>query len=465
MSDRRFVFLNHATPEDNSFTAWLGARLAAAGYAVWSDLLMLGGGETFWNDINEGIRRRSALFIPILSPAAAPPDKRGVHNEIAMAMQVQRREKRDTFILPVLLEQVPEPNPEIIQLNYIDFSRGWAAGLARLLERMAKLGVPRDDGPDSEAMQRWLRVQGHLAGAVRDTPSVLTSNWLPITALPPTVRYLGTPASRQSWDDALKTCRVPLRPHLRMAVTFAEASEVQMEVGPSIPVRVEYEMPTQAFLEGRPPKNMPQLMGVDARRMAVDMLRQGWEALAASRGLRPHDMADKRCWFVPEGLLPGDWGTYGDGAGGKGRRKLVGIRGKRKVRYHFAVSAKPQVLPFPRLILRSHVVFSEGGVLVTERRTAQRNRKALCKNWWNPEWRDRQRAMLSLLCGGTLDFRLPLGGTVAIVSATPLAFESAFSFITHTDQAQADEAEEVDDFDETLAEVDPDGDEDDEDES
>lgn len=107
MNDRTFVFLNHATPEDNAFTAWLGARLAAAGYDVWSDILMLGGGETFWNDINDSIRRRSALFIPILSPAAANPEKRGVHNEIAIAMQVQRREHRGSFILPVLLNGRP----------------------------------------------------------------------------------------------------------------------------------------------------------------------------------------------------------------------------------------------------------------------------------------------------------------------------------------------------------------------
>ena len=296
MSDRRFVFLNHATPEDNAFTAWLGARLSAAGYDVWSDILVLGGGETFWNDINDGIRRRAALFIPILSSVSADSEKRGVHNEIAIAMQVQRREKRDAFVLPILLEWVAEPNPELIQLNYLDFSKGWATGLARLLDRMAKLGIPRQDGPQSEAMQRWLGVQSRLAGAVHDTPSLLTSNWFPITALPSTIRYVRTPASRQSWDDALKECRIPVRPHMRLAVTFAEPSEVQLAVGPDIPLRTEYEMPTQAFLNGRPPKNMPLLKGVDARRMAVDMLRQGWEAFAASRGLKRHEMSGKTSW-------------------------------------------------------------------------------------------------------------------------------------------------------------------------
>jgi hypothetical protein len=298
VNDRSFVFLNHATPEDNAFTTWLGARLTAAGYDVWSDLLRLGGGETFWNDINDGIRRRTALFIPVLSAAAADPQKRGVHNEIAIAMQVLRRDKRDNFVLPVLLEWVAEVNPELIQLNYLDFSSGWATGLARLLERMEQLGIPRHDGPDRNAMDRWLAVQGHLAGAVMDEPSRLSSNWFMITAMPALVRYVGTPAGRGIWDAAVKNCKIPMRAHMRLAATFAEPSEIQMEVGPDVPIKNEYEMPTQSFMDGSPPRDMPVLKGVDARRMVVDMLRQGWEAFAQSRGLERHEMAGRTSWYT-----------------------------------------------------------------------------------------------------------------------------------------------------------------------
>src|ERR1700730_14193923 len=84
-ANRRVVFLNHANPEDNVFVLWLGARLTAAGYHVWSDLLQLVGGERFWNDINEAIRQHTAVFLPILSNASIDPAKEGVHNEIAIA--------------------------------------------------------------------------------------------------------------------------------------------------------------------------------------------------------------------------------------------------------------------------------------------------------------------------------------------------------------------------------------------
>jgi len=249
-----------------------------------------------------------------------------------------------------------------------------------------------------------------------------------------------------------------MRAHMRLAATFAEPSELQMEVGPDIPIKTEYEMPTQAFMDGKPPENMPALKSVDARRMVVDMLRQGWEAFAQSRGLKKHEMSGRTTWYMPEGLLPGDWASFMSEAGKRAKRKLVGIRGKRKIRYHFAISARPQVRPFPRLIIYSHVVFSEGGVLVTHKKAAQRNRKALCKHWWNAEWRDRQAAMLTFLAQGAESFELPLGGVVATVSALPRQFEAPCTYVRHAMDELPEPDEEQDDFDESLADLDDDAD-------
>ena len=456
MADRNYVFLSHATPEDNAFATWLGAKLAEAGYEVWSDILKLGGGETFWDDINDCIRRCTALFVPIQSLATAQPGKRGVHDEIAIALRVMRKERLGNFLLPIVLEHVEEPNPELIRLNHTDFSIGWAAGLARLLDRLAKLATPRRDGPAKGSMKRWLDLQGHLAGAVTGETSSYTSNWLPILSLPPLVRYVGTPAGRGAWDEFVKKSNPPMRAYLRLAVTFAEPGVAQVEFGPDSPVRTEYEMPTQAFMDGRPPRGMPAMAGVDARRMVVDMLRQGWETFALSRGLVRYEMSGRSSFYMPEGLLPGDWAHFDTKAGKRAKRKLVGIRGKRKVRYHFAVSARPQIRPFPRLVIYAHVVFSEGGVPVTAKNAAQRSRKALCKHWWNAEWRDRQSAMLAFLAEGAASFDLPLGGVSATVSATPVQFELPYSYVRHSTEAVPEPEEEPDDFDESLADLDAD---------
>lgn len=45
MSQRHSIFISHANPEDNGFTIWLGAKLVAAGYDVWADVLRLVGGD------------------------------------------------------------------------------------------------------------------------------------------------------------------------------------------------------------------------------------------------------------------------------------------------------------------------------------------------------------------------------------------------------------------------------------
>ena len=130
MTTRRFIFLNHATPEDNIFTLWLGVRLSAAGYDVWSDLLQLIGGERAWKNIDEAIRQHAAIFLPIISSASINTAKEGVHNEIAIATEVRRSENLDNFVVPIRLEPVSPMPPQLIQLTYIDFTKNWADGFS-----------------------------------------------------------------------------------------------------------------------------------------------------------------------------------------------------------------------------------------------------------------------------------------------------------------------------------------------
>lgn len=61
MSDpaRDVVFISHATPQDNDFVKWLGARLIGLGYNVWADVFELKGGTPFWRSIEEAIRGRA----------------------------------------------------------------------------------------------------------------------------------------------------------------------------------------------------------------------------------------------------------------------------------------------------------------------------------------------------------------------------------------------------------------------
>jgi hypothetical protein len=93
---RAIVFISHANPEDNDFTTWLAARLALAGYEVWSDITKLIGGEVFWKDIEDAIRLHSVKVVSVLSVSA--PNKRGFMKELSVADAIEGKGKLGDFI-------------------------------------------------------------------------------------------------------------------------------------------------------------------------------------------------------------------------------------------------------------------------------------------------------------------------------------------------------------------------------
>ena len=82
---RDTVFICHATPDDNTFVRWLGARLSGHGYRVWADLFELKGGTPFWVTIEEALRQRAIKVIFVVSRQSVDPARSGVRNELSVA--------------------------------------------------------------------------------------------------------------------------------------------------------------------------------------------------------------------------------------------------------------------------------------------------------------------------------------------------------------------------------------------
>lgn len=82
-ADRSAIFISHAAPEDNAFTLWLGAKLAALGYEVWADVLRLRGGDDWQRKLEHALRHRAAKVLLVANPRAV--DKQGVRNEVQIA--------------------------------------------------------------------------------------------------------------------------------------------------------------------------------------------------------------------------------------------------------------------------------------------------------------------------------------------------------------------------------------------
>ena len=170
MKKRRLVFISHANPEDNEFASWLGTRLTAAGYEVWADILNLTGGETFWRDVGDVIRKEAAVVIVAVSRASYRKD--GVLDEIALAVNTGRQLNKQQFVIPIRLDDLPFSDfPErLIRLNAINFSLNWSNGFSTLLEALENIQVPQSTSDFGEALASWQRFKLRQSASISDMP-------------------------------------------------------------------------------------------------------------------------------------------------------------------------------------------------------------------------------------------------------------------------------------------------------
>jgi hypothetical protein len=147
MSERQALFISHANPEGNDFTIWLGAKLAAAGYQVWADVLRLKGGDDWQRKLEDGLRNRACKVLLVANQHSV--DKQGVRNEIQIASDVARKIGDSRFIIPLRLGMFEAPFL-IAHAQYIDFSHGWSSGLHELLSALQdEYKIPLSNEPST----------------------------------------------------------------------------------------------------------------------------------------------------------------------------------------------------------------------------------------------------------------------------------------------------------------------------
>ena len=170
---RQALFISHATPEDNHFVRWLGAKLTVMGYEVWADVMRLHGGIDWARELESALRQRAIKMLLVCTPSGL--EKQGVRNEIEIAVNLARKLGDDAFIIPLRLESYEAPF-RIAQAQYIDFKGGWAAGLVELTELLTEKRIPRTAAKDIDT---WIAT--HANGADR----ALLETSLPLAAREP----------------------------------------------------------------------------------------------------------------------------------------------------------------------------------------------------------------------------------------------------------------------------------------
>jgi len=178
-----------------------------------------------------------------------------------------------------------------------------------------------------------------------------------------------------------------------------------------------------------------------------------WERVAEQRGLKMYEMANEvHCYYFIKDLVENDEIEFKNVKGEMTSRQVVGyktlVTGKRRI-WHFGIQARPLLYPTYAYIIKPHVLFSDEGSTIWEsKERLHRARRSQCRNWWNPEWRDRILATMTWLADEEGRIEVSLGSNVVLyVSSYPLTFSSPVSYgEPKTDSSATYEGEGEDDY-------------------
>lgn len=412
---REVLFISHAAPEDNAFTIWLGAKLAAMGYEVWADVLRIKGGDDWQRKLESALRERACKMLLVANPRAV--DKQGVRNEIQIATEVARKTGDSAFIIPLRMERF-DPPFLIAHAQYIDFTRGWARGLAELLETLQETyRVPRNAGGDDPI---WRDIQLIHAKTPVDVPERLISNWLPINTLPKKIRYYefrGHVSERQA-KSLIDKSPWPLKAFRHGFLTFARFHDLQDHLGPSLPIKQKAERLVTGFLDDG--WSRLDIERLDARNHFTDLSRQAFESFFAQRGLHSYALSGTQsAWWPPLDVAPTSkiafrWGDIA------GLRQIQGVSLKREMNWHFGVSVAARSAPIRHVRIVSRLVFTENGHKpFDDPARMHRLRRSFAKTWRNARWRDMLLAFLHWLADGQNSLAAPVNSHESIVLGLP----------------------------------------------
>jgi hypothetical protein len=439
---RDVVFLSKATPGDDEFALWLAPKLEAAGYRVFTDIRTLEPGDRWRNVITSTLQNQACKMLLCCSNETLAAG--GVQEEIEIGLDLAKELKDSRFVIPLRMR----PYKKLFGiggLQYIDFVRGWAEGLEKLLEALKRQKVPvKAEGAVIQPSWELYRRRGSVA--LKDEPERLTSNWLRISEAPDVINYFEPSGvvDRDALARIAPKSPYPVALMQKGFVTLQSADEVATIFGDVGRFVLVHPIPLTKFVEaGYPPAN---IMRQDASNVVHSMFRQAWNAYCQKRGLLEYHYSNAVGFHIGKDQTPIGkkiaWGTQGER-----RSSMLRNIAKGHV-WQYGVSVLPSFWPFPHLKLKSRVLFApvldgEADDPLQEAKKQHRLRRTVCKGWRNRQWQGRLLAFLELLSGDRSIIQLELGKAAIVrVEAAPLLFSSPVSTVLPT--VLEDEDEEID---------------------
>ncbi|WP_315718288.1 MULTISPECIES: TIR domain-containing protein [unclassified Bradyrhizobium] len=460
---RRLIFISHANPERNTFATWLATQLAIAGYEVWCDTTKLLGGERFWSNIEEVIDKHiiRLLFVSDLEGNR----KAGTLRELRLALEAQEKYKLGDFIIPLKIDGFPyaamqKPLPD---LNIMRFDTNWSDGLAALLKLLERENIPKSPLAGPACVAEWYARQLDRRRQVVVSDEVCHTNWFKLD-LPKKIRFHPFAGSAESLEKRATGFPYPHRVHGTHLITFAAEPEIMEYFGPDAPFKAAAPAETEAFIADG--DKTLDIAPFDAANIVTDLVRQAWDGALTARDLGTFELASGlAARFFKNGQLEKNRAYYRALRGRRAFRQVVGNKSKRNKEgekvpdgfWHYALSASPQILPFPRLVLRHHVIFTDDGIKPWSKpERMHKARRSVCKQWWNKEWRDRLLAFTYELAAGGKSLGIDLGGGQKLaITMAPMNFTSPWTYFEDSDDG-LDETRDIELVEDTSLEDDDD---------
>ncbi len=439
---RNLIFISHATHEDDAFSIWLAAQLAIAGYTVWCDATKLLGGEKFWHDIEDAIRQYACKVLYVSTLAAS--NKGGTQKELRIAFETKAQNGLKDFVVPLRIDAFPfeSMSPAIRELNCIDFGESWANGLEQLLKLLEREQVPKVENSGPAAVAEWHRRSQDARRTYVVDDEVCYSNWFKIR-LPQNINLHCYSGPENALVALTKNLALPHRSLGRYLISFAEREELEVALGADAAFSETLTVETLDFAnEGFDAASIASQEGFN---IVSDLCRQAWERAMDDKRLGTFELASGlRARFFPHGRLEKDRAYFQPKRGRRTYRQVVGRKSKRTLDgekvpdgfWHYAVSASVQIGPFPRIVLRHHVIFTDDGEHPwASPDRMHKARRSVCKQWWNKEWRDRLFALMAEISGGEKVITLPVSSRHAVAMLShAMEFTSPWTYYEDRDE-------------------------------
>ena len=385
--DRKTIFISHANPEDNYFSAWLAAKLKVLGYNVWLDLDDINLGDYFVSKIDPVIQKESILFIMIVTESYTQKYKdqfSGISKEVNSALTLEKSNLLNhNFIIPVRATNIPFDHfpYDIRRWKAVDFSEDWQGGLIELVKELEKLKVPKNEALNDPLALWFSAIKAEKT--VIHSPETYYSNWFPLT-LPEKI-YIHKPTLFSK--EKIYDLPYPLITEANHIITFC--SKITTKRFIELDDSWSYE--TTDFVNNFDLKIHENFLLIDPSKKFVRLLNKSFQDHLRKSGLTFWKKKNRKVYYFRHDLTSSSINLKRFGKP-KGRRSLVGKvtesirRKKTTVNWAFSLSPQAHLEPTPHFRMIYSLAMTNKKYWRFDKEAQHKLRRSIPSGWFNRRW-------------------------------------------------------------------------------